>query len=74
MVNIVNYNIIVNFFKTLKLFRNFAHTVQILRFFMILHKFHYEYNSLRMDREQQKREDKAKFAERVAKGEVMVFT
>jgi len=27
-----------------------------------------------MDREKQKREDKAKFAERVAKGEVMVFT
>jgi hypothetical protein len=27
-----------------------------------------------MDREQQRREDKEKFAERVAKGEVMVFT
>jgi len=27
-----------------------------------------------MDREQQRREDKEKFAEGVAKGEVMVFT
>jgi hypothetical protein len=40
----------------------------------MLHKFHYEYNELRMDREKQKREDKEKFAEKVAKGEVMVFT
>jgi hypothetical protein len=64
----------VNFFKTLKLFSNFTLTVQIFRFIIIPHKFHYEYIELRMDREQQKREDKAKFAERVAKGEVMVFT
>ncbi len=63
-----------NFFKTLKLFSNFASTVQIFRFFIMLHKFHYKYNELTMDREQQKKEDKAKFAERVAKGEVMVFT
>ena len=63
-----------NFFKTLKLFRKFASSVQIFRFIVALHKFHYDYNNLRMDREQQKREDKAKFAERVAKGEVMVFT
>ncbi len=63
-----------NFFKTLKLFSNFDSTVQIFRFIIILHKFHYDNNERRMDREQQKREDKAKFAERVAKGEVMVFT
>ena len=63
-----------NFFKTVKSFSNFPSTVQIFRFIIILHKFHYENNELRMDREQQKREDKAKFAERVAKGEVMVFT
>ena len=63
-----------NFFKTLKLFSNFTPTVQIFRFIIILHESHYEYFEIRMDREQQKREDKAKFAERVAKGEVMVFT
>jgi uncharacterized membrane protein len=64
----------VNFLKTLKLFSIFAATVQIFRIIIILHKFHYEYKELRMDREQQRREEKEKFAERVAKGEVMVFT
>ncbi len=62
------------FFKTLKLFKNFALNVQIFRFMTTPDKFHYEYCRLRMNREQEKREVKAKFEKRVANGEVMPFT